>query len=350
MAIGLPTNLWRAEMRRRDFIAGLGGAAAWPVVARAQQPDRMRRVGVLIQPLESDPEAQAYIAAFRLELGRLGWLDGRNVRIDVRWDAGTGDQAAVNAAQLVSLKPDVILVGGPSVVQAVQSANPNIPIVFASVTDPVRVGFVESLSRPGGNVTGHRPGQNATGISVLGPKLGSKRLALLNEGVSKGAALGILVNPAFSETAEQVKDAQEAARALGRPMEVLQASTDSEIDEAFARLASLRIAALLVGGDPLYDTRVKKLAALTARHMMPAIFQFREYAAAGGLMSYGVDLADAYRQVGAYAGRILKGEKPADLPVVQPTKFEFVINLRTAKALGFQIPADVLALADEVIE
>jgi putative ABC transport system substrate-binding protein len=326
-------------MRRRAFLAGLGYAVALPVVARGQQSGTPV-IGFLNS--RSPEDTVRLVAAFRQGLSENGFVEGRTATVHYRWGMSRYDRLPALAAELVDERVAVLVAtGAEPAALAAKVATSSIPIVFAIGGDAVQAGLAASYNRPG---------QNATGISVLGPKLGSKRLSLLHEAVPKAATIGILVNPAFSETAEQVKDAREAGRALGRPIEVLQASSDREIDEAFEKLASLRIAALVVAGDPFYDTRVEKLAALTARHKVPAIFQFREYAAAGGLMSYGVDLADSYRQVGAYAGRILKGEKPADLPVLQPTRFEFLINLKTAKALGLTVPETLLATADEVIQ
>jgi ABC-type uncharacterized transport system substrate-binding protein len=327
------------KVKRREFIAGLGSAAAWPVVARGQQSG-LPVIGFLNS--RSPEDAARLVVAFRQGLRENGYVEGQTATVHYRWALGRYDRLPALAAELVRERVAVLVAtGAEPAALAAKAATPTIPIVFAIGGDAVQGGLVASYNRPG---------QNATGISVLGAKLGPKRLALLNEVVSKGAIIGILVNPAFSQTADQVKDAREAAHAIGRPIQVLQASSDDEIDKAFERIASLRIAALIVAGDPFYDTRVEKLVALTARYAVPAIFQFREYAAAGGLMSYGIDLADAYRQVGAYAARILKGEKPAELPVLQPTKFEFLVNLKIANALGLTIPPGLLAIVDELIE
>jgi len=326
-------------MRRREFIAGLSSTAALPLVARGQQFG-LPVVGFLNS--RSPEDTVRLVTAFRQGLSENGYVEGRTATVQYRWGLGRYDRLPALAAELVRERVAVLVAtGGEPAALAAKAATSTIPIVFAVGGDAVWAGLAASYNRPG---------ENATGISVLSAKLGAKRLSLLNEVVSKAASIGILVNPAFSQSAEQVKDAEEAARAIGRPIQALQASSDSEIDSAFERVASLRIGGLIVGGDPFFDTRVEKVVALTARHMAPAIFQFREYAAAGGLMSYGVDLADAYRQVGIYAGRILKGEKPVDLPVLQPTKFEFLINLKTAKALGLDLPPGLLAIADEVIE
>jgi putative ABC transport system substrate-binding protein len=326
-------------MRRREFIAGLGSAVAWPLGAWAQQSP-LPLIGYLSS---RSPEDTAHlVAAFRQGLRENGYVEGQTATVLYRWGLGQYDRMPAMAAELVRERVSVLVAtGAEPAALAAKAATSVIPIVFAIGGDAVQDGLTASYNRPG---------QNATGISILSPPLETKRLSLFNDVVPKAATIGLLMNPAFPLPLPQVRDVQEGARAIGRALQVLQASTDSEIDKAFASLASLHIATLIVLGDPFFDTRVQKLAALTVRYAVPAIFQFREYAKAGGLMSYGVDLADAYRQVGVYTGRILKGEKPGDLPVVQPTKFEFVINLRIAKALGFQIPADVLALADEVIE
>jgi putative ABC transport system substrate-binding protein len=235
----------------------------------------------------------------------------------------------------------LVATGGEPAALAAKAATSTIPVVFAIGGDAVQAGLVASYNRPGGNVTG---------VSGMTTTLEAKQLGLLSELVPKEKPIGVLVNPAYSQAAQQTRDVQEAARTIGRPIQVAQASTDSEIDMAFENMAQGRIAALIVAADPFYDTRLGKLVALAARHAVPTMYQFREYAVAGGLMSYGIDFSELYRQVGSYAGRILKGEKPADLPVMQPTKFEFVLNLKTAKVLGVTIPPGILAIADEVIE
>jgi putative ABC transport system substrate-binding protein len=326
-------------MRRREFIMLMGGAAAWPLAARAQQP-AVPVIGFLSS--RSPEDTVRLVAAFRQGLREKGYVEGQTATVQYRWGLGQYNRLPALAAELARDRAAVLVAtGAEPAALAAKAATSTIPIVFAIGGDAVQAGLVASYNRPG---------QNATGISVLASTLEPKRLGLLNEVIAKVATIGLLVNPAFSQAAQQVRDVEEAAQAIGRPIQVLQASTDSEIDKAFERAASLRIAALMVAGDPFYDTQVDKLVALTVHHAVPAIFSFREYASVGGLMSYGIDLADAYRQVGIYAGRILKGEKPADLPVLQPTKFEFLINLRTARALGVTIPPGVLAIADEIIE
>jgi putative ABC transport system substrate-binding protein len=332
-----------SAIKRREFITLLGGVAtpsiSWPLAARAQSR-AMPVVGFLNSRAPDD--TLALVAAFRRGLSEHGYVEGRTVTVEYRWGLGQYDRLPALAAELAR-RPVAVLVatGGEPAALAAKAATSTIPIVFAIGGDAVQAGLVASYNRPGGN---------ATGISILTNTLEAKRLGLLNELVPKAASIGLLVNPTLPQAVLQMKDVQEAARTIGRPIQVAQASTDSEIDQAFESMAQGRIAALIVASDPFYDTRLDKLVALAARHAVPTIFQFREYAAAGGLMSYGIDLPDAYRQVGAYAGRILKGEKPVDLPVTQPTKFEFVINLKTAKALGLIVPAGILAIADEVIE
>jgi putative ABC transport system substrate-binding protein len=329
-----------AIMKRREFLTLLGGtAAAWPLAARAQQV-AMPVIGFLNSRSEDD--TKHLVAAFRRGLSENGYVEGQTVAVEYRWGLGQYDRLPALAAELAR-RPVTVLVatGGEPAALAAKAVTSTIPLVFAIGGDAVQLGLVTSYNRPGGTVTG---------ISGLTNTLEPKRLGLLNELVPKAASIGMLVNPAFSQAVKQIKDVQEAARSISRPIQVAQASTDSEIDKAFEDMAQGRIAALIVAADPFYDTRSDKLVALAARHAVPTIYQFREYAAAGGLMSYGIDFSDVYRQVGAYTGRILKGEKPADLPVMQPTRFEFVINLKTAKALNLTIPPGVLAIADEVIE
>src|SRR6516162_9624864 len=325
-------------MRRREFITGLGSAAAWPRAARAQQA-AVRVVGFLHARSPEDMVPQ--IAGFRRGLAESGYVEGQSVMIEYRWGRGQSDQLPAMAAQLVDRGVDVLVAGSAAPALAAQAATSTIPIVFSVGFDPVKLGLVVSFNRPGGN---------ATGLSILTAALEAKRLGLLHELAPHAALVGVLQSalggPYF---ASQLQDLQEAARAIGVKVNVLRAGTDGEVDAAFDTFAQRRIEALLVTADTFFDTRRSKILALAERHAIPAIYQFREYAAAGGLMSYGIDLPRVYHHVGAYCGRILKGEKPADLPVVQPTKFELVINLKTAKALGLTIPPGVLAIADEVI-
>jgi putative ABC transport system substrate-binding protein len=326
-------------MKRREFITLLGGAAAWPLAARAQQP-AMTVVGFL--NARSPIDTAHLVAAFRRGLAENGYVEGQSVTIDYRWASGQPDRLPAMAMELVD-RPVVVLAatGGENSAMAAKAATSTIPIVFAVGSDPIKLGLVASYNRPGGNVTG---------INILTTTLEAKRLGLLHELVPQAATVGVLLNPNWPPSANQLRDVQDAARVVGLQINVLRASTDQEIDAAFETVAQQRIAALAVTGNPFYDTRREKLVALAARHAVPVIYQFREFTAAGGLMSYGIDLPDAYRQVGVYVGRVLKGAKPADLPVLQPTKFEFVINLKTAKALGVKFSDNLMSLADEVIE
>jgi putative tryptophan/tyrosine transport system substrate-binding protein len=327
-------------MRRREFIKSIGGAAAaWPLAARAQQP-AMPVIGFL--SARSPSEAASVLAAFRQGLGDTGYFEGKNVTIEYRWAEGRYDRLPALAAELVRRQVAVIAsTGGDPAAQAAKAATATIPIAFVSGSDPVKVGLVASLNRPGGNITG---------VHMLLLGMGAKRLGLLHELVPAANPIGVLANPSFADARTQLKDVEDAAKTLGLELLVLKASTELEIDAAFNQLAQRRIGAVLIGSDPFFTDRRGQLAALTLRHGVPAMFDLRENAVAGGLMSYGASLIDGYRQGGIYTGRILKGEKPADLPVMQSTKFDFVINLTTAKVLGLTIPPGILAIADEVIE
>ena len=327
-------------MRRREFIIHVGGAAvAWPLVARAQQP-AMPVIGYLSA---MSPEDTAHlVAVFRRGLAENGYVEGQTVTIEYRWALGQPDRLAVMAAELVRKPVDVLAsTGGESAALAAKAATSTIPIAFIIGGDPVKLGLAASYNRPGGN---------ATGISILTSTLEPKRLGLLHELVPQAATIGVLLNPSFPPFEGQLRDVQEAAHALGVQTHLLRASTDREIDAAFETIAQQRIAALAVGADPFFDTRRDKLVATAARHAVPTMYHFREFAAAGGLVSYGASITDVYREFGIYTGRILKGTKPIDLPVLQPTKFELVINLKTAKALGLDVPPGLSARADEVIE
>ena len=329
-----------AKMKRRDFITLIGGAAAtWPLVARAQSP-AMPVVGYL-QSGAPGPSA-SYLAALRQGLSETGYVEGQNLRIEYRWAEGNYARLPALATDLVRRKVDVIATGGgPPAALAAKDATSTIPIVFVVGTDPVELGLVASLARPGGNLTG---------ASMLMTALNPKRLELLSELVPQARKIALLVNPNYSGADEMMRETQEAARAKGVQLHIVKARTEGEIDAAFATLVQLHAGALVVGNDTFFDGRREQLVEMAARHAIPAIFGWRVFAAAGGLISYGPSVASAYRQAGAYVGRILAGDKPADLPVQQPTKFELVINLKTARMLGLQIPDKLLALADEVIE
>jgi putative ABC transport system substrate-binding protein len=329
-----------SEMRRREFITLLGGAAAaWPLAARAQQP-AMPVIGFL-----NGTSAAAwgrFVESFRHGLGETDFIEGQNVAIEFRWAEGQYDRLPVLAAELVRRRVAVIVAtGGDASGRAAKAATATIPIVFTSGADPVREGLVASFNQPGGN---------ATGVNVLLAAMEGKRLALLREMVPTAALIAVLLNPAIPYFDSQLNDVQAAARSVGQQLHILRASNDGEIDAAFAAAAELRAGALLVTADPFLFSRRERLVGLASRYAIPAIYELREYAAAGGLMSYGISLAEVYRLVGVYTGRILKGDKPADLPVLQPTKFELVINLKTAKALGLNVPLQLQQLADEVIE
>ena len=327
-------------MKRREFITLLAGAAAaWPLAARAQQP-AVPVVGILAS-VSPAPYA-GFIAAIKEGLQQTGYIEGRNVTIEYRWAEGHYDRLPQQAIELVDRGVAVIiLVGGGPTIAVAKAATATIPIVFVMGDDPVKSGAVTALNRPGGN---------ATGVNLLTVAMEAKRLQLLHELVPNVAVVAIIVNPNNPQAAEQLQDLQAAARTLGVEVEVFKAGSPSDIDTAFASLVGRRAGALLVAADAFFNTRREQFVVLTARHALPAIFHFREFAAAGGLMSYGPSLTDAYRQEGIYAGRILKGEKPAEMPVQQAVKIELVINLQTARALGLTIPLPLLGRADEVIE
>jgi putative ABC transport system substrate-binding protein len=325
-------------MRRRDLILGLGGAAiAWPLAARAQQK-AMPVIGYL--NFASPGSRAAVTAAFLQGLGETGYVEGQNLAIEYRWAEGRYDRLPALAADLVARKVDLIVAAGPYPALAAKSATSTIPIVFA-VGGAVEMGLVASLARPGGNLTG---------VSIMGSELTPKRLELLSELVPQAKVIALLVNPNNPGADPIMRDVQEAARAKGVQLPILKASTESEIDAAFATLAQLHAGALVVGADQFYSSRREQLVALASRHAVPAIYESREYTASGGLLSYGTSLTAAYRLVGTYTGKILKGAKPADLPVQQPTTFELVVNLNTARTLGLTVPQLLLATADEVIE
>jgi putative tryptophan/tyrosine transport system substrate-binding protein len=325
-------------VKRREFITLLGGAATWPLASRAQQP-----AVPVIGFLHAGPPATsaALAAAFRQTLADAGYADGRNVTIEYRWAEGQYDRLPALAAELVQ-KPVAIIVASPiPAALAAKAATTTIPIAFNVAGDPVKLGLVASLARPGGN---------ATGVNSFIAELGSKQLGLLREIVPSAARIGLLVNPTNANVEGVIRDVKEAAPAIGVQIEIVQASDSRQIEDAFATLMRNRVDALLVGSDVYFSSRRVQLAILAARHAIPAVYNLREFAEVGGLMSYGTSLMEAMRELGRYAGRILQGAKPAELPVSQPTKFELVINLPTARALGIEIPPMLLARADEVIE
>jgi putative ABC transport system substrate-binding protein len=326
-------------IQRREFIAALGGAAAWPLAGRGQQPP-IPVIGYL-----SSSRQAPLAAAFRKGLSEMGFAEGRSVTIEYREYGDAEDQAdrlPVMANEFVRRRVAVIYVtGGVLAASAAKTATTTIPIIFLVGGDPVDGGLVKSSNRPGGNVTG---------ISFINGALTGKRLGLLHELVPAATRFAFLANPNSSGASSQIEDARAAAAAMGRQIEVFTASNNDEMDAAFERILRWRAEALLIGTGPLFGVRAGQLATLSARHALPAIHYLRDYVQVGGLMSYGSSIADMSRQAGIYVGRVLKGEKPADLPVMQPTKFDFVINLTTAKALGLSVPPTLIAIADEVIE
>jgi putative ABC transport system substrate-binding protein len=326
-------------MRRREFITVLGGAAAlWPLAMRAQQP-AMPVIGFLASRARGDDPQ--LLTAFRQGLKESGYIEGQNVTIEYRFAENHYDRLPELAADLVRRQVAVIAANGPAA-QAAKAATGTIPIIFTGGYDPVEVGLVASLNQPGGNISG---------VSILDVELGPKRLELMHQIASKASTLAVLINPTdLSRSAAISKDLQAAAQALRLDLPILHASTDRELEAAFADLGRRQPGGLVIGGDPFFNSRSEKLGALSVRYAVPTIFQFRAFAAAGGLVSYGGSLSEAYRICGAYAGRVLRGEKPGNLPVQRITKVEMIVNLQTAKALGLSIPLDLLGRADELIE
>ena len=329
-------------MRRRDFITMLGGAAAaWPHAARAQQADRMRRIGVLMTLAADDPQGQAEVAAFQQALQQLGWSDGRNVRIDTRWVAGDAERVRRYAAESIALAPDIILAAGAVTVAPLLQAIRTVPIVFAIVPDPVGAGFVETLARPGGN---------ATGFMQFEYSLSGKWLELLKQIAPAVTRAAVLRDPALTSGVGQFAVIQSVAPAVGMEVSPVNVRDANEIERAVTAFARSSNGGLIVTSSALAVVHRDLIIALAARHKLPAVYYRRLYVTSGGLISYGPDFVDQFRRAAGYVHRILKGEKPADLPVQAPTKYELVINLKTARTLGLEVPATVLARVDEVIE
>jgi putative ABC transport system substrate-binding protein len=329
------------NMQRREFITLLGSTAvAWPLAARAQQPDRMRRVGVLMSVAADDPEAPARVGAFSQGLAELGWTIGRNVRIDYRWYTGDADMARKYAVELVALAPDVVLASGTQGVTAIQQVNRRVPVVFAGVADPVGAGFVDSLARPGGNVTG---------FMLYEYSISGKWLELLKQIVPHVAQVAVLRDQTSAAGIAQFSAIQALAPSLGVQVNPVNARNANEVENGIASFARTPNGGLIVTGIPSVIHR-HLIIKLAAQSKLPAIYAYRSGTVEGGLISYGPNRVEQYRQAAGYVDRILKGEKPADLPVQAPTKFELVINLKTAKTLGLEVPATLLARADEVIE
>jgi putative ABC transport system substrate-binding protein len=326
-------------MRRREFITLLGGAVASPLAARAQQ-SALPVIGFMSG--RSPGDSTHLVAAFRQGLAENGFVEGQTVAIEFRWADGDYDRLPALAADLVSRKVAVLVgVGGDVSAVVATKATRTIPVVFGMGGDPIKAGLVASFNRPGGNVTGY---------TVLTSQMESKRLGLMRELVPGVSLIGILVNPQLPATVQELADLEPAAKGVNQQLFVARADNDAELDTALASFVQQRVGAFLVTSAPFFDTRMNRIVSFAAQNRLPAIYQFREYAVAGGLISYGPNIVESYRNAGVYVGRILKGEKPADLPVLQPTKFDFVINLKTAKALGLTVPPTLLAEAGEVIE
>jgi putative ABC transport system substrate-binding protein len=329
-------------VKRREFITLLGGAAAaWPFAARAQQPERMRRIGVLMGGAESDPENRTRLAAFLDGLQQLGWTEGRNVRIDIRWPAASADRYRIDAAELVGLAPDVILASASASVAALQQASRSAPIVFANVIDPIGAGFVASLAQPGGN---------ATGFTAFEYGISGKWLELLKEIAPHMTRAAVLRDPALAAGIGQFAAIQSMASSSAVELSAIDTRDVGEIERALVAFARKPNGGLVVTASSSALVHRDQIIALATRFRLPNVYPFRYYPSNGGLASYGPDQIDQYKRAAGYVDRIIKGEKPADLPVQQPTKFELVINLKTAKAMGLTVPETLLARADEVIE
>jgi ABC-type uncharacterized transport system substrate-binding protein len=330
------------QLKRREFITLLGGAAAaWPLAASAQQPERLRRVGVLMNLAPDDPESPVRLAAFLQGMQQLGWTDGRNVRIYTRWGADDADRSRRYAAELVALAPDVILASGSPAVGQLLQATRTVPIVFVVVVDPVGSGFVESLARPSGN---------ATGFPLFEYGMSGKWLELLKDIAPRATRAAVLRDPALASGGGQLGAIQSVAPSLGVELSPVNVRDPGEIERAITAFAREPNGGLIVTGSSLATSHRDLIIALAARHRLPAVYPQRYYVTGGGLISYGPDTVDPFRRAAAYIDRILKGEKPADLPVQAPTKYELAVNLKTAKALGIEVPPSLLARADEVIE
>jgi putative ABC transport system substrate-binding protein len=329
------------SIRRREFITLLGGAVAWPLAARAQQPDRVRRVGVLLSLSADDPQGQARLTAFVQGLQQLGWTDGRNMRIDARWSAGNADDTHKYAAELVALAPEVILASGGSVAGQLLQVTRTVPVVFTITPDPVGAGFVASLARPGGNATGFTQVEYGTS---------AKFLELLKEIAPRVTRAAVLRDPAIPQGIGQFAVIQSVAPSLRMEVNPVDIRDAGDIERAVTAFAHSSNGGLIVPGSGLATVHRELIITLAARHKLPAVYSARYFVTGGGLISYGADLIDPHRLAAGYVDRILKGEKPADLPVQAPTKYETVINLKTAKSLGLEVPDRLLALADEVIE
>jgi len=329
-------------MKRREFITLLGGAAAWPIAVQAQQAERVRRVGVLMALAADDPDAQVRITAFLQGLQQLGWTDGRNVQIDTRWATTNSDELRRHAAELAALAPDVVLAGsGTATIAPLLQATRTVPIVFAVAVDPVGAGFVASLARPGGN---------ATGFTTFEYGMSGKWLELLKEIVPRVTRAAVLRDPTIASGIGQFAAIQAVAPSLGMELTAVDAHDADEMERAVADFARSGNGGMIVTPSPAASHHSNRIIALAARLRLPATYAWRFYAAAGGLVAYSADLTDQYRKAAGYVDRVLKGEKPADLPVQAPTKYELIINRKTAKALGIEIPPMLLARADEVIE